>query len=326
MSARHITQLRRMEVVAREEKERLYGRVPKKREEYIYLTAPEDYVAGFVGQTALTTLKTLKRGLGKMTFIDEAADLATSEFGLEALNVLLNWIPRIGQERLGMFAVAGYVDLLQERFFRRNEGLQSRFPLVYVLPNYTPTQLALVFFRIMTKGGWRLDAVPMVGDPSLEDLSLAVQTFVSSAEKKARERKILRVGGPGGGEMKKKEEGETVESETESGRWRRGSRPRVGRDAQKNIIAFFSEIQIVFEIGNIRKVQNLVNLIEELWAGEMIGESGKKTLAWLEKLQKRKIVTFAMMADAMQTLLVSSIGFEPVVEREEKIEVDDLFV
>lgn len=297
-----------------------YGIIPKDREDYYVFTSREHYVAGFAGQTTLRTLTTLRDALGKFLFIDEAYSLITGpgdEFGIEILNVLVNWIPRIGEARLGLFAIAGYVDRLKKDFFRGNEGLQSRFPLIYVLPNYTPVQLSRVFLRIVEKNGWMLEFPPEI-EGYIETISNTVGRQVVLAQQEAR---AMKLSAPVISRKEEEEEEEILEEDLP--RWRRGKSERVRTGNEKFLVEFFFEFQKVFDIGNIRKVQNYINLLEERWARDKIADpTTLKTLDWMMKLNEEKYVTLELMTDAMILLLTSSIGFEPL-KRDEKEELTD---
>jgi hypothetical protein len=330
-SRRFLESEQRRRIIEREEAERTYGIVPEDRNEYASVRSRENLVAAYQGMTALRTLQTIVDDLGKFVLYDEAYGIiegADDAYGTEVVNVLISWIPRIGQDRLAVFAVAGYVDLLQENFFRGNEGLQTRFPLVFVLPDYTPVQIAFLFHRFMLRGGWKLDFPSTRVEALISRMARDVEEEVERKEEEAASRRIVRTGAARPEAKKKKAKREVEEGEEPKvTRWT--TRSTIGGDGrtgvERALVAFFVVFQRVFEIGNVRKAQNFIGLIEEKWASAMISDDAPKTLAWLESLRTAKKVDLDLMMDAMEVLLTSSIGFEPPIETNDAKSEEDLF-
>ncbi|MDP2096100.1 MAG: AAA family ATPase, partial [Hydrogenophaga sp.] len=105
-------------------------------------------VAGYVGQTAAKTHAVVDQALGGVLFIDEAYTLSQggeNDFGREAIDTL---VKRLEDDR-GKFVVilAGYTSAIDE-FLKSNAGLASRFPHKIEFPDYSPSELAEIFFRI----------------------------------------------------------------------------------------------------------------------------------------------------------------------------------
>ncbi len=107
-------------------------------------------VAGYVGQTALKTSKTVDSAVGGILFIDEAYQLASGgegDYGREAVATL---IKRMEDEKGNIVVIlAGYTDDM-ERFMELNPGLESRFNRVIDFPDYDAKALAEIF-RSMAK-------------------------------------------------------------------------------------------------------------------------------------------------------------------------------
>ncbi|MBB4637184.1 AAA family ATPase [Longimicrobium terrae] len=113
-------------------------------------------VAGYLGQTALKTRAAVQSALGGMLFIDEAYALAGSDhdsFGREAVDTLLKEMEDHRDQLV--VVVAGYTEPMR-RFLRSNPGLQSRFNRFVEFPDYSPDDLALIFFRMAEENGYAL--------------------------------------------------------------------------------------------------------------------------------------------------------------------------
>lgn len=113
-------------------------------------------VAGYTGQTALKTRAAVQRALGGMLFIDEAYALAGSDhdaFGREAVDTLLTEMEDHRDQLV--VVVAGYTEPMRG-FLRSNPGLQSRFNRFVEFPDYSPDELALIFFRMAEENGYVL--------------------------------------------------------------------------------------------------------------------------------------------------------------------------
>ena len=104
-----------------------------------------DFVAGYVGQTALKTEELIQRTRPGVLFIDEAYALTpshASDFGAEALATLVKAM----EDHRDDFAViaAGYGEEMVE-FINSNPGLRSRFKTYIHFPDYAPEELVRIF-------------------------------------------------------------------------------------------------------------------------------------------------------------------------------------
>ncbi|QQM40182.1 AAA family ATPase [Streptomyces liliifuscus] len=117
-----------------------------------------DLVAGYIGQTAPLTNRTVDRALDGVLFIDEAYGLSDQRegFGDEAIQTLLK---RMEDDRGRLVViVAGYPDKMKE-FLAANPGLASRFPLDNVIdfPDFELDTLTAILLRRIEERGLRLD-------------------------------------------------------------------------------------------------------------------------------------------------------------------------
>jgi hypothetical protein len=133
------------------------GVLPKKTFKKVTRT---DFVAGYLGQTALKTRDLFKDNDGGVLFIDEAYALGNSEkrdtFSKEAIDTL-NELLSDYRNRV-MVIIAGYKKELLECFFSYNSGLESRFSWRYTLDPYEAEELCNIFKKIVKENTWSIDA------------------------------------------------------------------------------------------------------------------------------------------------------------------------
>lgn len=119
----------------------------------------DDFVAGYLGQTANKTKKLLKSCIGGILFVDEVYSLAPRQsdrdsFAKEAIDTLTGFL----SEHKNDFCciVAGYEDEIRNCFFSMNKGLERRFPWIHRIPEYTPTDLYEIFIKLITEMEWEV--------------------------------------------------------------------------------------------------------------------------------------------------------------------------
>lgn len=117
----------------------------------------DDFIAGYLGQTANKTQKLLKSCLGGVLFIDEIYSLAPKDtdrdsFSKEALDTLTSFL----SEHKNDFCCigAGYEDDIENCFFAMNQGLKRRFPWVHKIEVYSPESLTCIFFKMVNDMHW----------------------------------------------------------------------------------------------------------------------------------------------------------------------------
>ena len=110
-------------------------------------------VAGYVGQTALTTKKVLDDAHKGVLFIDEAYSLSSGlqgDYGHESIQTLLK---RMEDERDTMVVIAAGYPKLMEEFLNSNPGLRSRFSKQIFFPDYTAEELLEILKYMVRKNG-----------------------------------------------------------------------------------------------------------------------------------------------------------------------------
>ena len=123
----------------------------------IKVVSRSDFVAGFLGQTALKTKRLLAENLGKVLFIDEAYSLINDDrdsFGMEALTTLNLFMSENPDKIVCIFA--GYKNLLQNGVFKHQPGLVRRCMWHFECDGYTPDELFKIFKLQVTKNGKKL--------------------------------------------------------------------------------------------------------------------------------------------------------------------------
>jgi hypothetical protein len=112
----------------------------------------DDFIAGYLGQTARQTKKLLESCLGGVLFIDEVYALGPGQedkdsFSKEALDILTGFL----SEHSDNFCciAAGYEKEIKKCFFAVNPGLESRFPWVHRIEEYSPSELTEIMFKMI---------------------------------------------------------------------------------------------------------------------------------------------------------------------------------
>jgi len=111
---------------------------------HLIVSSRADFVAGYVGQTAIKTKKKIREALGGVLFIDEAYSLfgqTSGDFGKEVIDTLVDEMTRHNENLVVI--LAGYpteMDMLLES----NPGLRSRFKKFFHFPDYTTEELLVI--------------------------------------------------------------------------------------------------------------------------------------------------------------------------------------
>ena len=116
-----------------------------------------DFIAGYLGQTALKTERLLKKSLGGVLFVDEAYSLGTHDdgFSKECIDTINKFLSENTSDFI--MIIAGYKEELDRYFFSANKGLKRRFSWVYDIKKYTPDNLIEIFKYQVYTNEWFLD-------------------------------------------------------------------------------------------------------------------------------------------------------------------------
>jgi SpoVK/Ycf46/Vps4 family AAA+-type ATPase len=122
-----------------------------------------DLIAGYLGQTAIKTQKIIDKASGGVLFIDEVYSLGsdsknTDSFSKECIDTLNQ---NLSENRKFICIIAGYEDDVKKCFFKKNAGLERRFPWVYKIDEITGKQLNLIFLSFLKKNKWNFDKLEL---------------------------------------------------------------------------------------------------------------------------------------------------------------------
>jgi len=133
---------------------------PKKKDDRLFrVVSRPDFVAGYLGQSAIKTMELLNDSIGKVLFIDEAYSLIHDEkdsFGMEVLTVINLFMSQFPYDLVIIFG--GYRDLLEQTIFKFQPGLRRRCTWIYEVKPYTPRGLSQIFVNQLKKYGWTMDS------------------------------------------------------------------------------------------------------------------------------------------------------------------------
>ena len=140
-----------------EEKTEEYVRNAKDNE-IIKVVSREDFVGGYLGQTAIKTKALLEANTGKVIFIDEAYSLMNDmrdAYGMEALTALNQYMSENPDKIVVIFA--GYKAHMQAGIFSAQPGLPRRCMWKFSCDPFAGPDLSLIFFIQAKERGWKVE-------------------------------------------------------------------------------------------------------------------------------------------------------------------------
>lgn len=129
----------------------------------------DDFIAGYLGQTAQKTNTFLNSCLGNVLFIDEIYSIGIDtedkdSFSREALNTLNSFL---SENRNNFCCIgAGYKEEVEKNFFQINQGLKRRFQWIYEIEQSSINTLVLVLLNMFEDQDWNTNA----SEPFLKNL------------------------------------------------------------------------------------------------------------------------------------------------------------
>lgn len=120
----------------------------------------EDFIAPYLGQTAIKTRVLLESCVGGVIFIDEAYALGPGQkdkdsFSKEAIDTLNAFLSEHKNDLCCI--IAGYKEDIEKCFFQVNKGLERRFQWVHRIAEYTDNELALIMDKMITEIDWEVN-------------------------------------------------------------------------------------------------------------------------------------------------------------------------
>lgn len=160
-----------------------------------------DFMSNHIGESELKTMNLLKSCIGGVLFIDEAYALGSKDskgnsdsFEMAVINTLNLFLSEHYKDFICI--IAGYKDNIQENFFSRNRGLQSRFSLRYTIDDYNPKELSQIFQRFVQSSSWYIsDYIPVdsyfTNKCLFPSLGRDIRTFLEKCKEVHSERALL---------------------------------------------------------------------------------------------------------------------------------------
>jgi len=129
-----------------------------------------DFIAGYLGQTALKTQKLIQECLGGVLFIDEAYSLGDfnqmDSFSKECIDTLCEALSA-HKDNL-MVVIAGYEQELKHGFFNMNPGLESRFLWRFTMDPYLANEMKQIFIKKVKDNEWMFENLENITDAWFE--------------------------------------------------------------------------------------------------------------------------------------------------------------
>lgn len=115
-------------------------------------------ISKYAGTTGSKTQEIINKAMGGVLFIDEAYSIGLSEYGSEAIAVLLKEM----EDKRGKIAVilAGYKEEMND-LLSMNPGLESRIQFKLNFPDYTNSELKIIGFNFINKKGYTISEETM---------------------------------------------------------------------------------------------------------------------------------------------------------------------
>jgi SpoVK/Ycf46/Vps4 family AAA+-type ATPase len=119
----------------------------------------EDFIAGYLGQTAIKTKKLLSSCIGGVLFVDEVYSLGPGEtnkdsFSKECMETITSFLSE--HKKDFCFIGAGYEDDIKKCFFAGNKGLERRFQWVHTIGKYSEGELADIMIKMVKEMEWHI--------------------------------------------------------------------------------------------------------------------------------------------------------------------------
>jgi SpoVK/Ycf46/Vps4 family AAA+-type ATPase len=117
----------------------------------------EDFIAGYLGQTAIKTKDLLSSCIGGVLFVDEVYSLGPGEtnkdsFSKECMETITSFLSEHKNDFC--FIGAGYEEDIKRCFFSGNKGLERRFQWIHRIGKYDEGDLADIMIKMVKEMKW----------------------------------------------------------------------------------------------------------------------------------------------------------------------------
>jgi replication-associated recombination protein RarA len=119
----------------------------------------DDFVAEYLGQTAIKTRKLLKSCLGGVLFVDEVYSLGPGQkdrdsFAKECMETITAFLSEHKNDFC--FIGAGYEEDVYKCFFSGNKGLERRFQWIHKIEEYKVEELTDIMLKMISDMKWQI--------------------------------------------------------------------------------------------------------------------------------------------------------------------------
>jgi stage V sporulation protein K len=119
----------------------------------------DDFIAEYLGQTAIKTRKLLNSCIGGVLFIDEIYSMGPGSsdkdsFSKEAIDTITAFLSEHKHDFCCI--AAGYEEEIKKCFFSINQGLERRFPWVHKIDIYSSSELTKILIKMIDGMKWEL--------------------------------------------------------------------------------------------------------------------------------------------------------------------------
>lgn len=127
----------------------IYSKIGILKKQKFKVISRADLIGEYLGETTQKTLETLESCKNGVAFIDEAYSLGNPDsrsdsYSKEAIDTINQYL--LENKDTFVCIIAGYKEELEQCFFSKNPGLRRRFPWVFTIEQYTPSNLVEIFY------------------------------------------------------------------------------------------------------------------------------------------------------------------------------------
>lgn len=152
----------------------------------------DDFIAGYLGQTAIKTRKLLKSCIGGVLFVDEVYSLGPGQsdrdsFSKECIETITGFLSEHKNDFC--FIGAGYEEDIKKCFFSANKGLERRFQWNHTIDKYNEEDLTDIMFKMVEEMQWQMildrkDIVKLIKDNInfFKNAGGDIETFISKCK------------------------------------------------------------------------------------------------------------------------------------------------